>query len=83
LNATFRQATQPAFAERHPQSKSNAQDTNGHKRCAELATPTDLGEAAIATPEALNGVLADAFALYFKTRISTGMSDPLPRLLAI
>jgi starvation-inducible DNA-binding protein len=36
---------------------------------AKLKTPTDLGSNAVATvADALNGILADSFALYFKTK---------------
>ena len=40
-----------------------------------LKTPTDLpNDSAAAVSKALNGLLADAFALYLKTRTSTGTS---------
>ena len=39
------------------------------RAAANLDTPTDLDDKAVAAiSEALNGVLADAFALYLKTR---------------
>jgi starvation-inducible DNA-binding protein len=42
---------------------------------AALRTPSDLGSAAARDiSAALNGLLADAFALYLKTKTSTGMS---------
>ena len=45
------------------------------RRKRPLATPTDLSSAATRDiSAALNQILADVFALYLKTRISTGTS---------
>ena len=48
----------------------------GERRKRPLATPTDLSSAATRdiSAAALNQILADVFALYLKTRISTGTS---------
>jgi starvation-inducible DNA-binding protein len=53
-----------------PASKSPAGDASVRKRqTAALNTPTDLGENAVGDISgALNGVLADAFAIYLKTK---------------
>jgi starvation-inducible DNA-binding protein len=53
-----------------PASKAPASDASVRKRqTAALNTPTDLGENAVGDISgALNGVLADAFAIYLKTK---------------
>ncbi len=52
-----------------PRNDSNTQDEMMRRRRTPLITPTDLGaKASIDIAGGLNGILADVFALYLKTK---------------